>query len=48
MPILRGVLFPDQRVASHGIEGLVILGAKGPELNEAACQEWLRIEAHLW
>jgi hypothetical protein len=39
-----GVLFPDERVAGDGVEGVEVVCTERPRLDEAAFQDGLEVE----
>jgi hypothetical protein len=42
--VLDRVLFPDERIRSHGVKIVKILRAKGPQLDEMAFQSRLEVK----
>jgi hypothetical protein len=45
--IVAGMLFPDERIRSYGVEVMKILCSKRPQLEEFAFQDGLEIKGHL-
>jgi hypothetical protein len=44
MAISDRMLFPDERVGSHGVQVIIVNGAKRPEFDKLAFQDRLVIE----
>jgi hypothetical protein len=41
------MLLPEKRIARNGVEGIIVIGAKRPELDKLPFQDRLIIEFHL-
>ncbi len=46
MTICDRVLLPNERVGSDGVEVIIVFGAKRPEFDEVAFENWLIVEGH--